>query len=95
MDFNLCGDAARAAKRCCSEMATGYARRPSAKRPALRGTAVSEARARQTLRAAFWLPASAAGLDGGGFFACRLQRAATTRGRAQAAGTAFDGAQCT
>jgi hypothetical protein len=26
MDFNLLGDAAWAAKRCCLEMATGYAR---------------------------------------------------------------------
>ncbi|HEY0231408.1 MAG TPA: hypothetical protein VGC55_09160 [Dokdonella sp.] len=83
MDFNLCGDAARAAKRCCSEMATGRARRPSAQQPALRGTAVRKARVRQTLRAAFWLPASAAGVDGGGFFACRRQRAAGTRSRAQ------------
>jgi hypothetical protein len=27
MDFNLLGDTACAAKRCCLEMATGYARR--------------------------------------------------------------------
>ncbi|MFM0239564.1 hypothetical protein [Paraburkholderia phytofirmans] len=55
MDFNLYGDAAQAAKQCCSEMATGRARL-SARRPAACGAVGPGAHAYQTVRAAFQLP---------------------------------------
>jgi hypothetical protein len=77
MDFNLYGDAAQAAKRCCSEMATGHAARPSAKRPALCGRP-SSGRVHQTPDAAFELRPTAARFDSGGFFTFR-RRALTRR----------------